>query len=120
MELVNAMRCTFLGCCAEAGCMMRTRYLLVLAFLPNAFNAAWVGSAINIHAFARTHPETFPKEVRRDPASSQIERCMEELRADQAHTDYYSVLRFEIEALRRQSPQYGEYLDAYLQSQLPK
>jgi hypothetical protein len=50
----------------------------------------------------------------------QFETFMEELRAGEAHTDHYLVMRLEIEALRRDNPEHREFLDRYLQSQLPR
>jgi hypothetical protein len=53
-------------------------------------------------------------------APVQFERFVEELRAGEAHTDHYLVMRLEIEALRRDNPEHREFLDRYLASQLPR
>ena len=48
-------------------------------------------------------------------ATNQFERNVEELRAVQPYTDHYLVLRFEIEVLRRENPEYSDILDRYLE-----
>ena len=53
-------------------------------------------------------------------AASQFERDLQELRAAQRHTDYYSILRLEIDVMRRESPEHSQFLDRYLQQLLPK
>lgn len=70
-------------------------------------------------ALAHPFAEPKPREVRRIVVPAQFERYMEELRASEGHTDYYLVMRLEIEALRRDHPEHWEFLDRYLQSQLP-
>jgi hypothetical protein len=50
----------------------------------------------------------------------QFERAVEELRAVHGHTDDYLILRLEIDAMRRHSPEHSEFLDRYLQRMLPE
>lgn len=71
-------------------------------------------------AVAHPFSEPKPREARRVAISSQFERHAEELRAGEAHTDHYLVIRLEIEALRRENPEHREFLDRYLQSLLPR
>jgi hypothetical protein len=69
-------------------------------------------------AVAHPFAEPKPNEARRASISSPFDRHVEELRAVEAHTDHYLVIRLEIEALRRDNPEHQEFLDRYLQSQL--
>jgi hypothetical protein len=73
-------------------------------------------SPVQAHPFV----ESRTREVRPAVVPSQFEAFMEELRAVEAHTDHYLVMRLEIEALRRDNPEHREFLDRYLASQLPR
>ena len=64
--------------------------------------------------------EPWPKRTRQIAAPAQFERSVEELRASEAHTDHYLVIRLEIDALRRDHPEHREFLDRYLASLLPR
>jgi hypothetical protein len=90
-----------------------------MAFLSVAAGV-WSGAATSTAALALVHPESPVREDHRALAANQIEREVEEHRATEEHTDYYSVLRLEIEALRRAAPEHGEFLERYLQSLLPR
>jgi hypothetical protein len=81
---------------------------------------SWTDAVVSTAAWAHCNLGPGTKKVRQILASSVAERDIEELRASHEHTDYYSVLRLEIEALRRETPEHGEFLDRYLQSQLPR
>jgi hypothetical protein len=48
-------------------------------------------------------------------ATNRFDRDVEQLRAAQPHTDYYLILRFEIEVMRRENPEYSDLLDRYLE-----
>jgi hypothetical protein len=70
-------------------------------------------------ALAHPFAERRPREARWVVVPAQFERHMEELRGSEAHTDYYLVMRIEIDALRRDNPEHREFLERYLQSLLP-
>ena len=55
-----------------------------------------------------------PLERRSVSATTQFERNVEELRAGHPNTDYHLTLRIEIEVLRRENPEYNDFLDRYL------
>lgn len=82
---------------------------------------AFMASLLSL-APALAHPfvETRSREMRLGVFPAQFETFMEELRAGEAHTDHYLVMRLEIEALRRDNPEHREFLDRYLASQLPR
>ena len=66
-------------------------------------------------AMARPVPEALrPLELRSLSATNRFERNLEELRAAQSHTDHYLILRIEIEAIRRENPEYSDFLNRYL------
>jgi hypothetical protein len=69
-------------------------------------------------ALAYSLVETSPRKLRQVVIPAQFERFAEELRAVEAHTDHYLVIRLEIEALRRDHPEHREFLDRYLLSLL--
>lgn len=69
-------------------------------------------------ALAHSFVEPGPRELRQVVIAAQFERFAEELRAGEAHTDHYLVMRLEIEALRRDYPEHREFLDRYLLSLL--
>jgi len=69
-------------------------------------------------ALAHSFVEPRPRELRHVVIAAQFERFAEELRAGEAHTDHYLVIRLEIEALRRDHPEHREFLDRYLLSLL--
>jgi S-adenosylmethionine:diacylglycerol 3-amino-3-carboxypropyl transferase len=54
-------------------------------------------------------------DVRSVLTSNQFDMVLEQLRAAQPHTDYYLILRFEIEVMRRENPEYSDLLDRYLE-----
>ena len=69
-------------------------------------------------ALAHSLVEPSPRKLRQVVIPAQFERFAEELRAGEAHTDHYLVIRLEIEALRRDHPEHREFLDRYLLSLL--
>ncbi len=69
-------------------------------------------------ALAHSFVEPRPRELRQAVIAAPFERFAEELRAGEAHTDHYLVIRLEIEALRRDHPEHREFLDRYLLSLL--
>jgi hypothetical protein len=69
-------------------------------------------------ALAHSLVEPSPRKLRQIVIPAQFERFAEELRAGEAHTDHYLVIRLEIEALRREHPEHREFLDRYLLSLL--
>jgi hypothetical protein len=86
---------------------------VLMAMLPFFVAPVWI---VRTSALAHFQQEPKVVEGRRLPTS--IERHLEEVRASHAQSDYYSVLRLEIEALRRDAPEHSDFLDRYLQSQL--
>jgi hypothetical protein len=69
-------------------------------------------------ALAHSLVEPRSRELRQAVIAAPFERFAEELRAGEAHTDHYLVIRLEIEALRRDHPEHREFLDRYLLSLL--
>lgn len=69
-------------------------------------------------ALAHSFVEPSPSRLRQVVIPAQFERFAEELRAGEAHSDHYLVIRLEIEALRRDHPEHREFLDRYLLSLL--
>jgi len=64
------------------------------------------------------HDASKPLEGRSVLATNQFERHIDELRAAHPHTDHYLVLHFEIEVMRRDNPEYSDFLERYLKSVL--
>jgi hypothetical protein len=82
-----------------------------------AFMSCW----IFFHSPTPAHtPARGGAEVERVVDEKQFERAVEELRAVHGHTDDYLILRLEIDAMRRHSPEHSEFLDRYLQRMLPE
>lgn len=71
-------------------------------------------------ALAHAHREAQARQVVQRATVDGLDCLLEELRATQDHADYYLVLRLEIETLRRDNPEHGEFLTRYLQARLPK
>jgi hypothetical protein len=69
-------------------------------------------------ALAHSVVEPKPRALHQPAIAGQFERSAEELRAGEAHTDHYLILRLEIDALRRDHPEHREFLDRYLLSLL--
>ena len=76
--------------------------------------------AFHSPAFAHAHREAQARQAVQRATVDGLDSLLEELRATQDHADYYLVLRLEIEALRRNNPEHGEFLTRYLQARLPK